>query len=356
MFNQNRLNDTKCVGGTFEFDFDDNQHRTSDQCCSGSGNIGLKPEGRLSEFYGILPLGQWTLVVEDTSSDIHTGSVVAWSTHFNVLPCSPVFHWDKVNAEGVIFPSARYNPKYIVFEKSLFLFGGLGQRDQYLSDLFRFDLTSNTWTELTPVNFNIAFDTATMVGASFALSSWGVLRFGGYFRRSELSRNGDAYSNGVFVLSPISLKWKLVTVEEGQWPRSRYISSGVFVPASSIHWFSEFSQRILYDTRIPSSKANFAGSLIDSYLIFGGHNGATGTSHDGSNGGMLNDIWQLRFGEWSSATRRQMQQMTINTFCSWRNQENATIDKGCLEESMSSCTLKDLLIFSWCAGVNQTIG
>jgi len=90
-------------------------------------------------------------------------------------------------------------------------------------------------------------------------------------------------------------------------PAPRYLSAAVFVPSNALHFKKEYSYRNLYDSYPKSTHANYANQLADSLMIFGGHDGATGSIYDGSSGGLLGDMWMLRFANLSTSGSRHAQ-------------------------------------------------
>ena len=118
-----------------------------------------------------------------------------------------------------------------------------------------------------------------------------------------------------------------------------------------------WTYRSFYDELIPSTQANFAGQIADSVFIFGGHNGATGSIVDGSSGGMLNDAWALRLGNWSIDGNRGAQAAYQFSYCQWRrNAKGIAQPNTCINLApKSSCELRDLLLLSWCE-TTDTLG
>ena len=67
-------------------------------------------------------------------------------------------------------------------------------------------------------------------------------------------------------------------------PPPRYLGATVFIPSKTFDIKHSFGYRTLYDNPIISNSANFQGLVADSFVVFGGHNGATGSIVDGSSG------------------------------------------------------------------------
>ena len=356
LFDQRKTNTSACAGGNFTFVFDeDGAHETS-TCCANSGWHSFKPDGRLYEYIGASPFVEWTLVVEDMHIDGFSTVLYDFEVSFDVTPCHREYYWEKVvavNPEDQ--PEARYQSRMLICGSDLFIFGGRGDGDTILNDLYRYNRVNNEWTMLTPRDFDLTFNTASMVGTNIAVTTWGVLRFGGYIRLPSMT-DGESYVNDVYLMDPISLHWRRVELDPTVMvPLGRYLSSIVFIPSSSMRWRTQFSYRTLFDQRITSTHANFAGSNADSLLIFGGHNGATGSLEDGATGGMLNDMWHLRLANWSLTSSRDAHNAYIERACQWRIDD--TTNNMCISGGTGAeCKLRDLLLLAWCNGANQTMG
>ena len=67
-------------------------------------------------------------------------------------------------------------------------------------------------------------------------------------------------------------------------PPPRYLGASVFIPSKTFNVKHSYGYRTLYDNPIMSNVANFQGLVSDSFIVFGGHNGATGSIVDGSSG------------------------------------------------------------------------
>lgn len=136
-------------------------------------------------------------------------------------------------------------------------------------------------------------------------------------------------------------------------PASRYFAGISFLPSRDVWWQqSVISYRALYDQHVPSLSSNYAGAAIDSILMFGGHNGASGIIYDGSSGGMLNDMWNVRLANWSTDGRRERQQQYMDKHCAWRSKQNP--ERSCLLGTTgATCRFRDLLMAVWC-GLSTT--
>mmetsp|Transcript_177 Transcript_177/g.255 ORF Transcript_177/g.255 Transcript_177/m.255 type:complete len:793 (+) Transcript_177:1-2379(+) len=370
LLDQLTANGTGCVSGREEFTFDDGASSAVDTCCSASFKGSYRPMGTLSTFLGSSMVAKWTLVAQDMKLDTLSGSIVSWGVTFTAAPCFKRFSW--TNLTSLIAadnaPLARYAAKAVSYDRSYFIFGGRDSKDRPLMDLHRLDIDTLRWTVLTPIDFHIALETSSAVGCSFSLTSWGLLRFGGYYRQATMTGSlADNYGNEVFVMDPVTLRWKPVDVhpwpnaDEGTFgstiPATRYLSAIVFISAAQLSWKNALPLRALYDEPSDSSRINYQGTLTDSLMIFGGFDGATGSVYDGSSGGLLDDIWMLRLSNWSTPGERFRQQKYLETRCGWRKSKSARSfgTESCLSTTNKmNCNFKDLIMLPWCSMNNQS--
>jgi hypothetical protein len=259
---------------------------------------------------------------------------LGWEIEFVVSPCVWSYSWTDLSdtITGLRGPQPRSGATTAAYGEFLFVFGGRDVNSAPLQDLFRFNTNTQVWDQLTPVNFyNVALNTANSVGANFMLTSWGLLRYGGYFRQpymNDAEEGSEQYTSDLFLEDPSTLRWRKVAVEP--WPGSlsdgttdpkpnpRYFSAAAFIPSSTIAWRRDFSYRSLYDKYQGSRYSNYASALADSVLVFGGHDATTGSMYDGSTGGLLNDMWLLRLSNLSTAGTRAQQQQYLERQCLWR--------------------------------------
>lgn len=380
LFNQRKTNGTGCISGTQTFIFDENSDLSTDSCCKSSYSDSFFPEGRLSEFVGASTSNEWTLVIQDMKPDELTGSLIDWEIDFVVSPCVWSYTWTNLTstiatAVSGEAPVNRYGAKSVVYGSNpsyIFVLGGHDRNDNPLRDLYRFDTNAKTWKALKPVNFfggdptkwGATFGTANSAGSNYMLTSWGILRYGGYFRQPYMNHAGstDQYTSDVYLEDPSTLRWTAVDASpcpealfDGttkQTPLPRYLAAAVFIPSHTIEWRRTFSYRNLYDQYPVSSRSNYASSLADSILLFGGHMGSTGSTYDGSTGGLLGDLWMLRLANLSTDGQRFKQQRYLEQQCLWRTSRS----EPCLGTgTLPLCSFRDLIMLGWCAGRNQTM-
>ena len=121
-----------------------------------------------------------------------------------------------------------------------------------------------------------------------------------------------------------------------------------------------------YDTPLPSTHSNYAGSNSDSVMMFGGHNGATGSFAGGEGGGMLNELWMLRLTNYSTSGTASRQESYRHKHCAWRympGNRTSGITQGtrsCMSTTTTTsgggarCELRDMLLLAWCSGDPHT--
>ncbi|KAF1780042.1 Kelch-type beta propeller [Phytophthora cactorum] len=126
---------------------------------SSSAGVSGTPLEALSVFHQLPVAGNWTLELADTAADGLVGTLESWDVAFDVAPCVPAFTWTNLSpiATGTA-PTARFQHSVVVFESSMFVFGGsAGGSGVELSDLYRLDYTPSVafgvaptarWTQL----------------------------------------------------------------------------------------------------------------------------------------------------------------------------------------------------------------
>ncbi|KAJ1432267.1 hypothetical protein B484DRAFT_447915 [Ochromonadaceae sp. CCMP2298] len=363
-------NGTGCAAGVHYFEFDDASTSLPEATLVGANGT-FRPQGRLAEFAGASMTADWTLVAQDLQEDLIEGVLLGWEVEFVSSPCSRQYTWTNLTSSvvaGADAPPARYAAHVIAHEFSLFVYGGRDAEDALLHDLYRFDTATEQWTQLTPVNFHVALDPASSVGASYALTAWGLIRFGGYYRQPTLAESYDNYDASMAVQDPVTLRWRelLLDLEPPlptdstfgrRSPSRRYLGATVFLPSHALHWTSTYTHRSLYDQLLPSARTNHAGSIADSLLLVGGSDGSTGSVYDGSSGGFLIDAWMLRLANWSTPGNRDRQQQYLEAHCRWRQSPSALSagTESCLGASGARCEWRDLIMMPWCSNNNQSI-
>jgi len=370
-------NGTGCISGDHEFQFDDRSQRLPESCCPTSYSGVYRPQGLLSEYIGSTMAADWTLVLQDLMDDNVQGYLKSFSLEFTTSPCFKKFIWTNLTAPSTasrgdrsIIP-ARSAARAVAYEQSMFIYGGRDRFDNPLSDLWRFDVATMSWTMLTPVQFDNVLNPASSVGANYLLTTWGLVRIGGYYRQPNLPERYDNYDDSVSIQDPVTLRWTQLrllkrspldydsTFGRSDSPSPRYLGAAVFLSSHTLHWHNAYTDRVLYNQQMPSQRTNFQGTVTDSILFFGGFDGSTGSVFDGSSGGYFSDSWMLRLANYSTAGSRFHQQDYVNKHCRWRKNSSALSKSGtrsCLSTTEgTSCEWRDLLMLAWCSANNQTI-
>ena len=360
LLNQPATTQATCVDGIQTLYFDDAATMQSKECCRGGVDEGIyRPDGALAEFIGASPSALWTLVVQDMRADQLVGSILSWEIDFTLAACQPSFIWTNITlGVGSKVAPPVYQARSVVYGTSFYVFNGRDSKDNLFKDLYRFETTTNVWTQLSPVNFNVALDFSSAIGANFMLTPWGLLRFGGYRRQYD---KPSQYITDVFVQDPVTQRWTQIAASQtpfsttlrANYPSPRYLASSVYLPSTLFAWRRPFDYRGFFDRFLPSTYSNYANGLMDSVFVFGGFDGSTGSLYDGSSGGLLNDAWLLRLAN-ESVPRMQMATEEYRaTHCAWR--EGSPSVQTCLGTNNSPCKLRDLLLLAWCNKDYQTV-
>jgi hypothetical protein len=142
----------------------------------------------LNTFEGTPMSGEWKLSVA-LSKSIHPdeyiiGSLIDWGLRIEAKPCVARPRWEKLPS-----PPAKFSPRRlhtsIAVDNSIFVTGGLSERR--LTDLWRFDLDLNSWTELN----NIVPRKWSLNGQACYLGPFGLLSYGGVAKGGVQSGGQD---------------------------------------------------------------------------------------------------------------------------------------------------------------------
>jgi hypothetical protein len=335
LLNGLKSNMTDCISGVYEFIFNDNnrnnidsrlampasrataapntpnnartgefpatsiKYENSNRCCFDGAQFVhyYQANGKLSELIDNSLVNDYTLVVEDMKADSLRGQVIDYEIILESISCHPIFEWKRLNYSTNLqnrnnLPVPRYDANIVSYNYSVFIFGGKDVENTYLQDLFRYDLLLNQWTNLKPVGFyDNPLDTANALGASFLVTSYGIIRFGGYYRQPYLSKVGrnfakndrdnsdrlrhdqidstdnNNFDNNVFVMDPITMKWQMMNISilsrrtintnltnsnnyfhytknpfDLHLPKGRYYSAMTFIPSHALPWKQELLQ------------------------------------------------------------------------------------------------------------------
>ena len=365
LFNQWKTNGTGCVGGPINFIFNDSSLRNTYDCCPQQYNGYYRPDGPLSSFIGVSPFSEWYLVVQDMVADGFNGSLVNWSLSISVAPCRKAYTWSQVSVPGnSLIPPPRFQGSSIAIASSLFLFGGQTANGSTLYDLWRFDLSTSQWIQLVPMKFD-SLSATLAYGMSAVLTPIGLLEFGGY-SASTLTSLGQTspqpYSGSLINVDPYTGARTTMASSQSTSssapPPPRYLSAAAFIPSNKVGWRTQFPPAAYFNRSQSSTHTNLLGSIIDSVIIFGGDNGATGIVYDGSSGGLLGDTWMFRLANSSAPNGRANTFALSQKVCGWRLRSpfgKSSLFGSCFGNATSSCDFNTLLIAAWCLGEYQAI-
>lgn len=317
------LSNTGCISGNRTIQF------RSDSSYDGMNVIVVNS---LKQFVGASPFEGWTLVVDDTGGNANKksiGNVFSWTITLSTTACSPTMRWMNITADSSAnWPSARFGATLVEFEHNIYLFGGFNSSYLQNEDLYVFDTKKLSWKQLiVATSFRLQLDSLNIlnnIGASFLLTPWGWMMFGGY--SYGLTQDINHYNCDVYILDVLSMQWIALNdsmISPNMKPTGRYYSSVAYLPADKI-----------------KRKASY-----DEIIMFGGSAGATGAFVDGSSGGLLSDIWKLHLYD-VSRTKKADQMSYLRQNCQWRQ---SSFSLAC--ENSTPCDIRDLLVSIWCSTV-----
>lgn len=307
---------------------------------SSTPSSATRPLESLFKFRQLSARGSWTLSVGDLAVDGHTGTLDAWDISFTLMPCTPTFTWTNLAVTTGIPPSPRFQHSVIVYQDSMFVFGGRSGDDaRPLTDLYRFDYAPSTdsgvWTTLMPLT--TYRDKSFYHGRTMVLTPFDLLAVGkGLRTRHTLSQPHDLGSEPTYIgrksvveaLTPwITVPTVVATVDgETAAPQGRYWSSAVYMHS-------------------PKPRI----------LMYGGQDDTT----------LHGDLWELDLS-WltESSPLASMEERRLDT-CTWRLANTVyqqSWSKSCgataamvTGATANECSIDTLLLNAWCGQFYQTI-
>lgn len=332
---ENRERD--CYPSLFNLSFSDG---TEEAVLSFSGlpNEGTySPASSLTEtFRGLAVNGEWKLSISTSKSLVeYNSSLLDWKLHIQAKSCTPRVKWEQLESVPPSF-TPRHGHTAIAIESSIFILGGFAQRK--LSDLWRFDYLSNTWTELNPAPLR---NNPAIAGQAAVLGPWGLLNYGGLKQISGIQKQGRDLSvqNNLFKDEWLSIP--LSKKDNSVGPSARYLSSIALIDSSDVI-------KKLY---------SIDGSFL---LMFGGDGGHLINAYPNSYGFMPNtffdDVWILSPSELNTNNnfinnrndyciarldRDSTQYQIWSSTCGW---EASLGEDG----EPQDCDMGEILIMAWC--------
>mmetsp|Transcript_13806 Transcript_13806/g.28107 ORF Transcript_13806/g.28107 Transcript_13806/m.28107 type:complete len:274 (+) Transcript_13806:2084-2905(+) len=265
--------------------------------------------------------------------------------------CTPRVKWEQLSVPP---PPSSFQPRYghtaiAVESDSIFISGGLTQHQRRLSDLWRFEYLTNTWTSLNtaPLRNN---HPATHRQAA-VLGPWGLLTYGGLKQKSgtPLTEGRDLSIQHLFQDEQLQLAVPLSGNNNNNnnssvvGPHGRYLSSIALMESSDI---------------INKLYNNIEGPFL---LMFGGDRGHSINAYPNNYGFMpnsfLDDMWILspsgnnNFIDRSDycigrLERDSTQYQIWNNTCGWEESFGGEPDE---------CELGEILIMAWCKERYQSL-
>lgn len=321
------------------------------QCVAGSQSLSFSSSNSdslepLTLFHQLSVAGGWTLSVSDTIVGGHEGTLDSWDITFTVAPCVPSFTWTSLTATMTgTAPSPRFAHTAIVFQSSLFVYGGRsGANGKALNDLYRLDYTAATssaqWTQLAPL-----------------VSS------------TSVAEERRFHSGRAVLLTP----FELLTVTKGlRSPRqitgvTRHFDSGTYVGRKQVAQQRQGWKRLegisVQDADAAAPVPRYWASAAYTSLA-SGHRIFMFDGQDDSN--LLDDFWQLNLDLLVEQEPPDRVARNRQEICDWRMANTAyfttewTASCGASSSVVAGgqakeCSLDDLLLFAWCREHHQTL-
>jgi len=305
----------------------------------------FRPADSLMQTFGGLPVdGDWTLSIgmsQPTYPEVYEGALIDWKVIVDVKSCSARPKWQKLASPPSTFEPRRLHTA-IAVDNSIFISGGFAQGR--LTDLWRFDYDTNTWTELR--SQGVAWP---MYGQAVYIGEFGLLSYGGLAPYGPRTPGEDLWLWDIF---------------EDEWTS---------LPIAQNETWVHDDQRLSND--IPQGRSLSSIGMLNtaqsssvgpSVLVFGGDNGLLHNSHHDSYGYMsnsyLNDVWLLSpDGMYISSPMKNGSHR--EDYCTWMMKEDSTAEQvwnhSCGWKAEGSphgvCDLKDVLIAAWCRKQYQSL-
>jgi len=341
--------DHECLPSAIDLLFTEDAHYDSVLSRASIPTSGsFRPADSLMSTFGGLPVdGDWKLSIgmsQPIFPEVYEGTLNDWKVIADVKPCSARPKWQKLASPPSTFEPRRLHTA-IAVDNSIFISGGFAKGR--LTDLWRFDYDTNTWTELRSQGMQNAWP---MYGQAAYIGEFGLLSYGGLAPHGPRTPGEDLWLWDIF---------------EDEWSS---------LPLAQNDTSAYDDQRLSND--IPQGRYLSTISLLDnahssseegpSALVFGGDNGLLHNSHQDSYGYMsnsfLNDVWLLSpDGMYISSPMKNGNHR--ENYCSWMMKDGSTVEQvwndscGWKEERSPPgvCNLKDVLFAAWCREQYQSL-
>ncbi|ETK82122.1 hypothetical protein F441_12678 [Phytophthora nicotianae CJ01A1] len=339
---------TKCTPGTEKLSF-----------VSTVGVSGTSLEA-LSVFHQLPVAGNWTLELTDTAADGLVGTLDSWDVIFDVAPCVPAFTWTNLSpiAMGTA-PSARFQHSVVVFESSMFVFGGsAGGTGLELSDLYRLDYTPSVafgvaptarWTQLASLTDSESPSIAERrahAGRATLLTPYELMAVGRGLkppRRASLG-SSKALPASCFE-SQLDIRLKRLEDMIDGWNTVATTSEDEISPMNEQRPVPRYWGASAFVFSPP-------GNSVPCVFLFGGQDDTT----------LLNDLWSLELAQLDEHFSRDRLHAKRIRACAWRQENSAyraqwtaSCGASSTAAAVSKCTLEMLLFYAWCEEFYQSI-
>ena len=363
--------------------FDDEADLGVEACCEGALNGTFRPVDSLRRYEGLPPTGEWVLNIYDGDVDGLTGRLIDWGITLDLVPCNREYRWTELGAStALVKPEARHDATAVAVGHSWFMWGGRTYRE--FQDLWRYDMDTDEWVELTLAR---PLPQAPALGRVGVLAPWGVMTWGG--------RNTGSHHlapQTMYRWDTVDAKWVAVRPPPASDPRLHEL--GEFLDPNYLlndqHLQNDFSisasvalsgeipvfppRRMLHAMAlfgVLGSDSRARGVLSPKLVIYGGYNGNT----------MLDDVWEISLLNPDEGFEFNSQDFTGQTVppggffiqqrydehCPWHHVGNTTGDswyRGCSQASGAGssanpgaiCDPQHILIRAWCDRNYQSIG
>ena len=288
-----------------------------------------RPASSLQESFQGLPVdGEWKLTISTSKSIVnYTESLLDWKLHIQAKSCTPRVKWERISVPQSFQP--RHGHTAVAIDDSVFISGGFNERR--LNDVWRFDYSSNTWTNLntSPLGNHPAIHRQAAV-----LGPWGLLNYGGLKQGSKTRSNkgGDMSIQHLFKDERLAVPLNTNT------PQGRYLTTIGMMESSDVNVINKF-----YDNDGP-------------FLLMFGGDGGNPNAYPNSYGFMpnsfLDDVWILSPSELTG-----MNTIDRSDYCIGRldrdSQHSQIWNSTCGWEASvggepEECELGEILIMAWC--------
>ena len=153
------------------------------------------------------PTGKWTLRITDHGGpNKATWNISEWELTTRLELCQRTYTWEHVNnSKGGETAGPSWESRRLHGRSALYIGGRNATDPNPTRTLFRYDLITNTWAELTPEPTTRAY---SPLGKAAVLTPWGVYAFGGLgFGFTETGGTQSYFDGRVHWLDIVNRRW-----------------------------------------------------------------------------------------------------------------------------------------------------